>query len=306
MALTLLVTNQIIIMMLLILVGYVCFKIKMITPEVNAKLSTLVLTLVNPVLILTSYQIEFHQELLNGLMIAFLLAAGSVFLSIVLAQILIRKSPLADRPIERFSIIYSNCGFMGIPLVFGVFGAQGVFYLTSYMTVFNLLVWTHGIIIMKGEKSFKSILNVIKTPAILATVLGLALFITRITLPETLMKTLNYIGGMNTPLAMLVAGATIAQADIVKAFAKIRIYWVSLIRLLIVPVLTLLIFSRLQLDRTVMMTIVIASACPAAATGTLFAVKFGKNSLYASEIFATTTILSVVTLPLIVFLAGFF
>jgi predicted permease len=293
-------------MMLLILVGYVCFKIKMITPEVNAKLSTLVLTLVNPVLILTSYQIEFHQELLNGLMIAFLLAAGSVFLSIVLAQILIRKSPLADRPIERFSIIYSNCGFMGIPLVFGVFGAQGVFYLTSYMTVFNLLVWTHGIIIMKGEKSFKSILNVIKTPAILATVLGLALFITRITLPETLMKTLNYIGGMNTPLAMLVAGATIAQADIVKAFAKIRIYWVSLIRLLIVPVLTLLIFSRLQLDRTVMMTIVIASACPAAATGTLFAVKFGKNSLYASEIFATTTILSVVTLPLIVFLAGFF
>jgi len=306
MALTLLVTNQIIIMMLLILVGYVCFKIKMITPEVNAKLSTLVLTLVNPVLILTSYQIEFHQELLNGLMIAFPLAAGSVFLSIVLAQILIRKSPLADRPIERFSIIYSNCGFMGIPLVFGVFGAQGVFYLTSYMTVFNLLVWTHGIIIMKGEKSFKSILNVIKTPAILATVLGLALFITRITLPETLMKTLNYIGGMNTPLAMLVAGATIAQADIVKAFAKIRIYWVSLIRLLIVPVLTLLIFSRLQLDRTVMMTIVIASACPAAATGTLFAVKFGKNSLYASEIFATTTILSVVTLPLIVFLAGFF
>src|ERR1035437_5779377 len=270
MQLTLLVTNQIIIMMLLILVGYICFKIKMITPEVNAKLSTLVLTLVNPVLILTSYQIKFHQELLNGLMIAFLLAAGSVFLSIVLAQILIRKSPLEDRPIERFSIIYSNCGFMGIPLVFGVFGAQGVFYLTSYMTVFNLLVWTHGIIIMKGEKSFKSILNVIKTPAILATVLGLALFITRITLPETLMKTLNYIGGMNTPLAMLVAGATIAQADILKAFAKIRIYWVSIIRLLIVPILTLLIFSRLQLDRTVMMTIVIASACPAAATGTLF------------------------------------
>lgn len=306
MELTLLVTNQILIMMILILVGFICYKLKLITAEVNVKLSALLLSLINPVLILTSYQTEFHMEQLIGLLTAFLLAAASVLISIILAQFLIRKSPMENRPIERFSIIYTNCGFMGIPLVNGVFGAQGVFYLTSYLTVFNLLLWTHGIIIMKGDKSLRGILNVIKTPAIVATVLGLILFVTRISLPGTLLKTLNYIGGMNTPMAMIVAGATIAQTNIFKAFVGLRIYWVSLIRLLIVPLLTLLLFSFLPVDKTIMMTIVIASACPAAASATLFAIKYGKNSIYASEIFAVTTILSVVTLPFIVFFAGLF
>lgn len=299
MALTKLVINQIVIMLLLIVAGFICYKIGLITADVNKKLSSLVLKFVNPVLIFTSYQIEFKIEYLKGLTLTFVLAMISMLMSIFAAKIIIRDRKGYDTAVERFAIIYSNCGFMGIPLINSLFGAMGVFYLTAYITAFTLLVWTHGVILMKGERDSRFIKNVIMAPAVVAMVFGLIFFVVQVSLPSVLLSALKYIGDMNTPLAMITAGATIAQTKILKAFVKPRAYLVCLLRLLIVPVLTLLIFRPLNIDSTVLMTVTIAAACPTAATGTLFALNYGRDSLYASELFVVTTILSVATLPVV-------
>lgn len=304
MSLTGLVINQIIIMFLLIITGFLCFRFHLITAEVNKNLSALVLKLINPVLIFTSYNMEFKIEYLNGLAITFLLAVASHLIAILLAQGFIRNPQRHDVPVERFTVIYSNCGFMGIPLINGLFGSQGVFYLTTYIAVFNILVWTHGVILMKGKSDARHFMNAVKTPAIIATILGLILFVSQLALPKVLLSALNYVGSMNTPMAMLVAGATIAQTDILKSFLKVRNYYIAAIKLLVVPLAVLLLLRLFPIDHTILLTVVVASACPAATTGTLFALRYGKNSLYASELFAVSTILSIATLPLLIFIAG--
>jgi len=120
------------------------------------------------------------------------------------------------------------------------------------------------------------------------------------TLPEVLLQSFRYISGLNTPLAMIIAGVTIAQTDIKKIFIKFRIYYVTAIKLLVIPIALLLLYSRFPIPKEVLLTAIVAAACPTGATGTLFAIRYNKNALYASEIFATTTLLSIITLPLVV------
>ncbi len=285
-------------MALLVLTGVLCFKIKIISKESAKSISSLVLLVVNPLVLVVSYQVTFQKKLLTGLLWALTLSAVSIFLAIMLSYVLIRKKG-EHLPLERFSAVYSNCGFMGIPLVNGIYGAEGVFYLTSFMAVFNILVWTHGVFLIKEKFNAKMIAEAFKSPAIIATVIGFLLFIFKIQIPETPLKAITYIADMNTPLAMIAAGASIAQTDFLKALKNIRAYLVSGLKLAAVPIVTALLFSFLPVSNIVIGTVVLAAACPTAATGTLFALRFKKDSFYASELFAITTLLSIVSLPII-------
>jgi predicted permease len=305
MSLALTAFNQIAIMFLIIIVGIVCYKIKLIDKDTNKKLSDIVLMLVNPFVILVSYQREFEATLLSGLLISLVLALVTHLFGILLSYLVLRKKKHeADIAIERFAIIYSNCGFIGIPLVNGIFGSEGVFYITAYMTIFNLLVWTHGMITMSGKSDRKTIKNAFLSPSVIATVLGFVLFVSKIMLPSILTEALSYIGNMNTPMAMLVAGVVIAQTDPKELIRKIRIYYITFFKLLFIPIVMLLFFNLFELPRLVLLTSVLAAACPTAATVNLFSLRYDKNYLYASELFAVTTILSMVTIPIVMIFAN--
>ncbi|MDF2484147.1 MAG: putative rane protein [Herbinix sp.] len=297
--------NQIMIMFLIILVGIFCYRIHLIDKITNKKLSDMVLMLVNPIVILVSYQREFEATLLKGLLISLLLAVITHIFGIVIGYVIIRGNKhKSDLAIERFAVVYSNCGFIGIPMAGGLFGSEGVFYITAYMTIFNLLVWTHGIIIMTDKADLKSIGKALLSPSVIATVVGFLLFVTRIMLPDILTNALTYIGNMNTPLAMLVAGITIAQTDLKKLLGKLRIYYISFLKLLFVPIVMLILFRIFDLPEVVLLTSVLAAACPTAATVNLFSLRYEKNYLYASEIFAVSTILSLITIPLVMYVAN--
>lgn len=293
-------TNQILIMFIIILIGFICYKTDLIDKETNKKLSGILLMLVNPILIFESYIREFSTELLQGLLLSFGLAIATHVIGIIIAYVLLRGKEEKNVVIERFSSIYSNCGFMGIPLINGILGGEGVFYITAYMTIFNVFVWTHGLTMMIGKQDKKATIKTLISPTIIAMILGIIFFITRMTLPEVLLQSFRYISGLNTPLAMIIAGVTIAQTDIKKIFIKFRIYYVTAIKLLVIPIALLLLYSRFPIPKEVLLTAIVAAACPTGATGTLFAIRYNKNALYASEIFATTTLLSITTLPLVV------
>jgi len=306
MSLALTAFNQIMIMFFIIIIGAVCFKLNLIDKESNKKLADLVLMLVNPFVIFISYQREFEAELVKGLLISLLLALFTHIFGIVLATILLRKRKNPEKVVlERFAVAYSNCGFIGIPLVNGIFGSEGVFYLTAYMTIFNLTVWTHGVITVSGKSDLKSIVKALLSPSVIATVSGFVLFILRIMLPAPLYDAINYIGGMNTPLAMMVAGATIAQTDIKKLISNWRIYYVAFLKLLLLPVSVIFMLGFLDIPRIVLLTVVLAAACPTAATINLFALRYDKDYKYASEMFAITTILCSLTIPLVMVIANF-
>ena len=195
---------------------------------------------------------------------------------------------------------------MGIPLINGIYGDEGVFYLTAFYALFNIAVWTHGVIMMKGETGVRQVLKALASPALIGIVIGAALFFLQISLPDVIKQALDYAGSMTTPLGMLVAGVTIAQTNLPGALKKLKIYYISALRLIIIPVLTIVLFLLFPFDETVMGVTVAAAACPAATICTMFAISFNKDSLYAGEIFAVSTVLSAVSLPLIMWLFDFF
>ncbi|MCR4645513.1 MAG: AEC family transporter [Oscillospiraceae bacterium] len=298
------VLRQAFIMLMLILVGAGCFKLKLLTKQTVTELSGLVLKVVNPIVILMAYQRENKPELVHNLGWTFLLTVIAYLVACAVAYLGIRDKEGRETVIERFSSIYSNCGFMGIPLVMAMFGYEGVFYLTAFLTGFNALVWSHGVMMMSGERSLRSLVKVLTSPAIIAIVVGMILFFFNITLPSLLSETFEMVGNLNTPLAMIVAGATIAQTDLIKVLRKPRVFYVAALKLLVIPLLCIVIFRFLPLDQTVEMTVLAASAAPSAAICTMMSLTYDRNAAYASEIFGMTTLLSVATMPVMMMAYG--
>jgi predicted permease len=290
----LIIGNQIIIMFIILIIGAFCYLKGIITKQ----LSSFALNIINPVLIFMSYQSKYDKTLVHGLLWSFLLSAISYAVTILLTYVLIRKKT-PDLAVERVSSIYSNCAFMCIPLINGIYGSEGVLYLTAYLTFFNVLIWTHGLMTMKGERDFSSLVKALVSPSVIAVVVGLICYLTNIRLPKVPATALQYIA----PIAMVIAGATAAQTNVLKALQNRRIYYVSLCKLIILPVAGFLAAWILDPPPIVLMTVTIAAACPAATMCTMFAVNLDKDPKTASEIFTITTILSAVTLPLITIFA---
>ncbi len=296
------ILQQAFIMLILILVGAGCFRFGLLSKETVSEISRLVLTVVNPIVILLAYQRELRAELAVNLGWTFLLSILSYAIVMLISYLAIRSKEGRETAIERFSCIYSNCGFMGIPLVQAMFGLEGVFYLTAFVTIFNLLAWTHGVMQISGQHSMKSILKVLRSPAIIAIAAGMVLFFAQITIPSLLAETLGMIGELNTPLAMFVAGATIAQTNLPAIFRKPRVFYICTLKLLIIPFAVILLFLCLPFDSMMEMTVLAATAAPSAAMCTMQCLNFKKNAAYASELFGMSTLLSILTMPLVMML----
>lgn len=300
-----LIFHQLLKMLFIMILAIICFRIGLLNQEGNKNFSNLLLMIVNPCLIITVYQTDFDAELVKGLLIAFAAAIAAHIIAIIISTVLVPKSSNPNYVLDRFGAVYSNCGFMGIPLINSVLGNEGVFYLTAYITVFNLLTWTHGLSILKGKFEWKNVKQGLRSPMVIATCTAMILFFAQIRLPEVFLDSLQYVADMNTPLAMIIAGCSVAQADLKKIFKDIRIYWVSFLKLFVIPLGVLLFLWLTKTDYTVAYTTLIASACPTATTLTMMSIRFEKDYTYASKIFAFSTVLSIVTIPIVTFLAGF-
>lgn len=300
-----LIFNQLLKMLIILIIGILCIKVGIVSKEGTRTISNLLLLLVNPLLIITVYQTDYDPTLVKGLLFSFAAAFISQLLAILVSRVFLHGKNRPDSCIDQFAAIYSNCGFIGIPLINSVLGSEGVFYLTAYMTVFNILSWTHGLCLMKGRFDLKMLKEGLRTPMVIGTVIAMILFFAQIRIPNTIVASMNYIADMNTPLAMMVAGFSVANSDIKKICTNLQIYKDSLVKLIIVPLIVLIFLYLAPFDQTVAYTILIASACPTAATLTMMSIQFDKNAAYASEIFSFSTVLSVITIPFIMFIAGY-
>lgn len=218
-------------MFFIMVLAFVCYKIRLVDQNGNKTVSNLLLLVVNPILIITVYQTEYDPELVRGLLLSFAAVAATHILGIIISTLLIRPKDGTDYSIERFNAMYSNCGFIGIPLIGSVLGDTGVFYLSAYMVMFNLFSWTHGIVLMEKKLSLKSLKEGLISPMFIATLVAVLLFFLRLKIPSVLLDSMNYIADMNTPLAMMVAGFSVAQADLGKMCKNPRLYYTSAVKL---------------------------------------------------------------------------
>ena len=199
-------------MFIILLCGVIAYKTGLIDKASASKMSNLLLMLISPLLSFLSYQTDFSKQLFFGLVMTFVASVVTYIIVIALSELIFRGAE-EHLSIEKLSAVYSNCGFIGIPLINGILGSEGVLYLTAYLTAFNILLWTHGILVMGDKFNLKTLWKKLLTPAILAVIGGIICFTAQIRLPELLTSPLGLIANMNTPLAMLVAGANLAQAD---------------------------------------------------------------------------------------------
>lgn len=294
------ISNQMVVMFILILIGYLIRKISLVDNRGEKTLSGVLLMLVNPLLILNSFlTVEFDPARVRGFLWTILFAVIAHVVGILTAHFLVRgKDP--DAMIERFSAVYSNCGFMGIPLIQSILGAEGVFYITAYIVVFNILAWTHGLITITGDTSVKQLARGLRSPVVISILIGLICYFFRISFPVPVEKAVTYVADMNTPLGMIIAGAALAESHPLLVLKHRRVYLVSAVKLLIMPLLTILIALPFHPDAAVFYSVVVAAASPAATTGTMMAMRYDRNYHYASELFVLTTLLSLLSIPAVV------
>lgn len=290
------------ILFLMIATGFVAKKTGVVTHETGKGLSAILLKITSPFLIIASFQVPFSRQMLSGAGIVFLFAICIHLISIVIGGLLYRRYPAASRRVLQFGAVYSNCGFMGIPVLQGLYGATGVFYAAIYNAVFNLFVWTHGVLLFTGKGGAKISWKTLTNPGIISVVIGMILFIFSIRLPAPVFKALDLIGSITTPLAMLVIGSLLADVRSAELLSDGSVYYVGAVRLLVLPLLALVVLKLIGIHGILLGSCVLMIAMPIAANTALFAELYDGDASLASRCVAVSTLFSMITLPLIMML----
>ena len=293
---------QVLVLFMLMAVGLIAAKIGFLTKEVCAKMTDFVLYFVAPALVIVSFQMEFDTELLAGLGITALLALVIQVLNIVLAKVLIHHKDKSKECVMQFGAIFSNCGFMGLPLDQALFGSEGVFYGAVYIAIFNILSWSYGIILMnKGKSGYHlSLKKVFINPGTVGVFIALIFFLTSLKLPQPIYDTLEYLGSLNTPMPMFIIGASMLGMSLKQLICQWKIYLPILIRLVVIPILAIIIMIILKIDPLIAGVVLIGASAPTAALTSMFAVKFEKDTEISVNLIALCTLFSVVTMPLLI------
>lgn len=297
---------QVFILFIFMGLGFVGEKKKFITQEGSKVISDIILYFVTPCLIINSLNIKFDTNKLKGLIICFVAFSLIQVFSIVLSTLLFKKAKQSSCQILRFAVVFSNVGYMGIPLQKAVLGDEGVFYGSVCVAVFNIFVWTYGIICMSGDKNQMSTKKLILNPGIIAVSIGIILFIFSIKLPTPISSAIGSMASLNTPLAMMVIGFNLARSNMLSALKDKKVYLISFLRLIFVPVVSLFVLYALGLRGTLLVSIIIATSSPVAAATTVFSVKYDCDTELSVKLVAFTTLLSIITMSAIVALAQLF
>ncbi len=298
------VAKQVLLIFVYVSIGILCVKKKILTVESGTSLSNFALTVISPCLIIGSYLRPLNRESLSGLLLAFVLAVVYHAVATAAALLLIPKRADIRYRIERMGAIYSNCGYMAIPLITATVGDIGVFYAVPFISVFTVLLWSAGVMITTGEKKIepkKMFLN----PGFISFVIGLLLYLTQLRLPDMAVQVLNNIMALNTPITMITVGVFLSKISLRSTFTNGRIYYTCALRLLVFPLMMIVLIKVLGITALnakapdVVMAVVLACACSAPASTAQFPARFGLESEYGAQIIAVSVLFSVLTLPLL-------
>lgn len=298
----LVVGSSVLTLFLLMAVGFVLGKLGILVKDTLARMSKVLLCVVSPAIMIDTFLAEERTAAtVRGLLIAGGVLAVTYVLNMVLAQLLFRRSE--DRGVLRFAVIYGNTGFMGIPLIQSVLGSAGMMPTVISLAVFSITTWTHGNVLIGGRKQL-SVKKALINPGVIGFLIALVLFALQVKLPVPAARTVSYIGSLNTPLAMVVIGAQMASVDFRELLRDGRGWLVSALKLVAVPMVTMLVMLPLKLDPVVFMAIAILAACPVAGATSLFCQINGKDPAPAARAVTLSTVLCIVTLPVMAALAG--
>lgn len=302
--------EQILSMVLMVLAGFILGRLGIITSEQSRVLSCVCVYLVVPCTRIQAFLVERDMDKMAGLAIG-LVASVLIHAMFLSVSVLLRKSRAKFTGEEAASVIYGNAANLVIPMVYNILGPEYVIYNTSFVLIQNTLMWTHGQKLMGGEQSLK-LRKILVNPVIVSTIIGAVIFFLGIPVPSFLSGAVSSVAGCIAPISMLVTGLVMSDLDLKDVFVHKRIYFVSAVRLLFFPLLS--IFALLLVNRVlphgdaanILIVTLLCTIGPSASTITQQATLYhNPHTGYVSSINVLTTLCCVVTMPLMsaIFLA---
>ena len=300
MELALISARQVVVFFMLIMVGYFAIRTKALKPEARQHFSSLLVSIVVPCMIVNSYIAEYDAEVFHGIVLAFVHSFILIMIGLIIAVLAARRMGADNRAIFEFAMIFSNAGYMGFPLIQALFGNEGLLYASSYNTVFNILIWTYGYARISGQVEVKQLTRtIVRSPAMIAVVVGLVIYLFQIPVPELIHQPISQIGGLNTPISMIITGIILAGSDLSKVIRDRAVLAIIAIRLLLIPAVCLLIYGCLHISFGMASEVVLLlEACPCAAISSVFAVQFHYDEEKVAGAVILSTLLSILTLPI--------
>ena len=309
MNISILLMQQIVQLFLMIFMGYLIVKTGLVRDDDSKVLSKIILYLIVPCVIINAFQVDYTTDTVKGLLIAF---AASVMTQVILLVVISVAGRLLHlNEVEVASVYYSNSGNLIVPIVTFILGQEWVLYGCVFMSVQLVFLWTHCKKIISREASYdwkKIVLNI----NMISIFIGILLFFTKIHLPEIINDSISSVGNMIGPASMIVTGMLFAGMDLKQIFTNKKVYFISILRLIVLPIFALILIKLSHLAAfsadgdKIMLIVFLAIITPSASTVTQMCQVYGNDSQYASAINVVTTLFSIVTMPLLVMLFQMF
>lgn len=308
----LLSAQQVAILYIIVAVGFAADKFGLYTEKTALKCTDLLFYIITPAKIIESfitldYSVDTAKKLFIALGCGILLHAVAV----VFSTISFNGCPKDKAAIYKYATAYGNCGYMALPLVGAIVGDEGVFYCSAVIISFQIFSFTHGIYVINigkdGEEAGRAKIDlkrIILNPGVIAVIIGLPLFMLGLDLPAVVSKPVEYIAALNSPLAMLMFGTYMAHTNFKSMLRDWRIPIVAALKLLALPAVMICIFKLFGISGSLLNALVISASAPTANNTVMFSAKYGRDTGLASQVVSAVSLMSIVTIPLMIGIAG--
>lgn len=309
-----------VVLCLMLIPGIIVRKTKLSSERFPKDLSNFVLFVAQPAMLVRPYIRDFDMEILgNVILVAVLSFVCHIVFYYVSCVLKLFKFDFGTERVLMLGVIFSNCGYMGIPLIEAVFGSEAAIYATVYNIGFQFMLWSIGVSLSSKDDKKTNVWSVFKKPAVISVIIGIFIFVLPINryIPRFAISLIDNIKALVLPLAMTVAGYHLATCfegkkvgeALFEFFANFKVWITIIIRLLICPAVIFLLAKLLHIifgiDIIPLAVVLICAATPAATSTNIFAERYDLNTKLSGVLVPLSTIVSVITLPLCAMIVKF-
>ncbi|RJW43703.1 AEC family transporter [Lachnospiraceae bacterium OM02-31] len=301
---TFIVFQQMLILLAMMVIGYVSFRKDWLDRNAYTKLSKIVVNILNPLIIINGVMErdsgESTEKIVLNLMFIVLYFVILILTSFLVVRLL--KVEARHSHLYRMMMVFSNVGFMAIPLISSIYGKESVFYVSFYILGFNLLLYTYGIHLISrgsGDKKEKLQLKKLMNPGVAACLLSIVIFVWRIPVADSVKSFVSYMGNAAIPMSMMLIGASIAQTDIKELLRDVKIYGLLALKLLALPIAAALILRNLELPRELAGIFIFMLGMPVASIVVPLAAEYEADEICCTRGTVLSTLLSIITIPIV-------
>lgn len=297
------VLTQMGILVFIMVVGFVCAKLKITGPEFNKHSSSLVMNVLLVFSILHSFTSTDMEMSFSQIAVAVAAFSGLLLISALLGFGIARLMRLKkdQKSLAACLVFFPNTAFIAFPLVEAIFGAEGLLVASLSSIPFNLILYTLGTALVSGDGKAMNLKNALSAPFV-ATIIAVALFLSGIKLPVPVVQSFGTLARATAPMSMLIVGTSLGGVALNKVFTNWRVYVLSFVRLIVAPILTWFVFKWFIVDKMLLDILVIIAAAPAAMMLTVFAVTYEKDEVFASQTVFISTVCCAASMPFIMWL----